>query len=140
MRAPWGTAGAVAIMLAAATALTPAGPVAATPAEPRGYYWEWDDGSRATSRTFAQARYGVAGNLPRLVVTAVPALPSATVALEFWRDGQWRTESRVRTGPSGVAEIGVDPSCGDRWCDETISYRLKAGGQTARLTVTYLGG
>ena len=69
---------------------------------------------------------------------AVPALPSATVALEFWRDGQWRTENRVRTGPSGVAEIAVDPSCGDRWCDETISYRLKAGGQTARLTVTYL--
>ena len=75
MRAPWGTAGAVAIMLAATTALTPAGPVAATPAEPRGYYWEWDDGSRATSRTFAQARYGVAGNLPRLVVTALMAEP-----------------------------------------------------------------
>lgn len=140
MRAPRGTAGAVAVMLASATALAPVEPVAAAPAEPRGYYWEWDDGSRATTRTLAQARYGVPGNLPRLVVTAVPALPSTTVVLEFWRDGQWRTENRVRTGPSGVAEIAVDPSCGDRWCDETISYRLRAGGQTARLTVTYLAG
>jgi hypothetical protein len=136
MRTRCARAGAAAIIAAAALPLAPP-----ASAEPRGYYWEWDDGSRASSRTFTQARYGVAGNLPRLVVTSLPALPPTTVVLEFLSDGQWRTENRVRTGPSGIAEIAIDPSCGDeRWCDETISYRLRAGGQTARLTVTYQSG
>ena len=102
------------------------------------YYWTWSDGSKKPTRTFTQARYGVQSNLPELVVTADPALPRRTVYLQFYQDGHWTTENAVRTDAKGRAVIDLDPYCStDTWCDATFRYRLKVGGQTARLTITY---
>lgn len=124
---------AVAIGLGAAV-------IAAPPsvAADQGYYWEWSDGSERTSRTFTQSEYGVQSTLPRIVVTAEPARPGQGVILQFLRNGQWTTETTARTNASGVAVLTIDPFCStDTWCDRTLSYRLKAGAQTARLTITY---
>ena len=101
------------------------------------YYWRWSDGSRDVSRTFTQQEYGIASNLPALVITAEPASPGQRVALQFLRDGQWTTEGTARTNAKGIATIHVDPLCGRSWCDTTFAYRLTIGDQTARLGVTY---
>lgn len=135
---PHALARVVPAALVAASSLSLALPAEAAARASQGYYWMWSDGSRSLSRTFAESRYGTPANLPHLVVTAQPASPGRWVSLEFRVGDAWSTESRVRTDPSGVAEIDVNPFCtDDSWCDETIAYRLRAGGQTARLTVTY---
>jgi len=121
------------IALALAVALL----VPASPDIGHSYYWRWSDGSRQESRTLTQLDYGIASNLPRLVITAKPAVAGQAVSLQFLRNGRWTTENDVRTNAKGIATITIDPMCGDSWCDTTISYRLTIGGQTARLAVTY---
>lgn len=112
--------------------------VTAVGAADRHYYWKWSDGSRQAARTFAQAEYGLPSNLPSLVVTADPALPRQYVYLQFYKDGRWTTEYRVRTDAKGVGRIAIDPLCDNgAWCEATFRYRLKAGDQTASLTITY---
>lgn len=111
---------------------------AISPAVAQGYYWRWSDGSESASRTFAEGDYGAARRLPRLVVTAVPAAPSRTVVLQFRQGSQWITEATGRTNSAGVATLALYPYCeADRWCQDTISYRLVVAGQTAELTVRY---
>ncbi len=107
----------------------------------QGYYWRWSDGSRESARTFTLAKYGIASNLPTLVVTAEPASPRREVRLQFYSNGSWITERTARTDARGVARIALDPTCGDLdWCDTTLRYQLLVGGQNARLVITYESG
>lgn len=110
------------------------------PAQAAGdsYYWKWSDGSRQTSRTFTQSRWGIQERLPRIVVTAQPAAPSRTVLLQSNRGGGWTTEASARTDRGGVATIEIDPYCaGGNWCRDTFRYRLSVDGQSAPLTLTF---
>ena len=109
----------------------------AAPDPGHSYYWRWSDGSRQVARTFTQQEYGIASNLPGIIVTAEPAIPGQAVRLQFLRDGSWTTEGSARTNAKGIATIHIDPACGQTWCDSTFAYRLTIGSQTARLTVTY---
>ena len=107
----------------------------------QNYYWRWSDGSTAATRTFTVARYGIASNLPTLIVTAQPAVPRREVRLQFYSKGSWITESTARTDSRGVARMALDPRCGNlEWCDTTLRYQLLVGGQNARLTITYDAG
>ena len=112
----------------------------ATPAWADGsdYYWKWDDGSKATTRSFAEAAFDSPKALPRLVVTSTPPAAGKLVRLEFQHGGTWRIETTAQTGANGVATLAVNPLCeSGHWCDEAIRYRLRIDGQTAPLTVTY---
>ena len=121
-------------LLLASVVAVPASAVASD----QNYYWRWSDGSKAATRTFTLTKYGIASNLPTLIVTAQPASPRREVRLQFQSDGAWITESTARTDSRGVARIALDPHCGDlEWCDSTFRYQLLAGGQNARLTITY---
>lgn len=123
-----------AVTSAAALIASSATPVQAD----QGYYWRWSDGSEQGARTFDQDIYGSPSSLPRLLVTAAPASPRRTVTVQFRYSGGWVTESSARTGADGVARIALNPLCeADRWCDETLQYRLVVAGQTASLTITY---
>lgn len=124
------------IVIATAIGITVATELPVAAAD-QNYYWRWSDGSKQSQRTFTQAEYGIPSNLPSLIVTAEPASPSRYVYLQFLRDGRWTTESQARSNARGIASIDVDPLCGGSWCNSTYSYRLKIGGQTARLDVTY---
>ncbi|MHB1213073.1 MAG: hypothetical protein ACYC0W_12585, partial [Candidatus Nanopelagicales bacterium] len=98
----------------------------------------WSDGSCKATRTFSQSEYGMQGNLPHLVVTAVPGRPSHEVLLQYYQDGEWFTENEVPLNSRGIASIDIDPYCkDDDWCDATFKYRIKVDGQTARLRITY---
>lgn len=113
-----------------------AGP--AVVAAEQSYWWEWSDGSTARRRTFTQARYGVQTNLPHLVTHAEPAYPRRYVVLQYWQDGRWHFENSVKTNSRGIATIDINPYCSnDTWCDGTWKYRMKIGGQTARVTITF---
>lgn len=121
------------ILLASLTALP--GNVGAAD---QNYYWRWSDGSRLAARTFALADYGLASNLPDLIITADPPSPRRDVRLQFYADGEWTTESTARTDARGIARIALDPNCGEEgWCRRTFRYQLLIGGQNARLTITY---
>jgi hypothetical protein len=130
----WGVRAAAAAGLAlAAIVAAPASVVAE-----EYYYWRWSDGSMKAARTFTQAEYGIASNLPHLIVTAEPALPRREVRLQFSSDVGWTTETTARTDTRGVARIRLDPTCaGGTWCDDTLRYQLLVGGQSSRLTITY---
>ena len=135
------------LVLAAAVALPSASALAAptvgarpesAPSSQQGYYWRWSDGSESSTRTFTERQFGTAARLPRLVVTAVPAAPARTVVLQFRQGSRWLTEASSRTNAAGVATLALYPYCeADRWCRETIAYRLVVAGQTADLTVRY---
>lgn len=141
----WGSV-AAALVIAAGFSVLPAAAsgAAAAPLAPQvlptaqEYYWEWSDGSRKATRTFSQSEYGMQGNLPHLVVTAVPGRPSHEVLLQYYQDGEWFTENEVPLNSRGIASIDIDPYCkDDDWCDATFKYRIKVDGQTARLRITY---
>ncbi len=103
------------------------------------YYWNWSDSLRFSSRAFIHTEYADQASLPELVVTVVPPHPRRLVYLEFFQDGSWAAENIVRTDANGVAVIDVDPFCGDNsWCNGTYAYRLKIGGLTAPVSITYL--
>lgn len=130
------TVGTAAVAIVAAVLIaTTLGPAQAAR---DSYYWKWSDGSRQTTRTFTQARWGAQERLPRLVVTAQPAAPSRLVLLQADRGGTWTTETSARTNRDGIARIEVDPYCASGiWCRDTFRYRLLVEGQSAPLTLTF---
>ncbi len=130
----WGVRAAAAAGLALAGIV--AAPASAVAEE--YYYWRWSDGSTTAARTFTQAEYGIASNLPHLIITAEPASQRREVRPQFSSDGRWTTESTARTDTRGIARIRLDPTCaGGAWCEDTLRYQLLVGGQSARLTITY---
>lgn len=103
-----------------------------------GYYWKWTDGSRSDHRVFSEADFRATSALPGLLVTSRPAAPGTAVRLEFRQGGSWTTESTGRIGSDGTVRLAVNPLCeAQHWCDETLDYRLRAGGQTASFSVDY---
>jgi len=110
----------------------------AAEASGQSYYWKWSDGSRDVTRVFTQARWGLQSNLPEIVITATPALPSHLVVLQAKRDRTWTTETSARIGHDGVATIEIDPYCANAaWCRGSYPYRLSVDGQTAPLTLIF---
>jgi hypothetical protein len=68
------------------------------------------------------------GNTCDFTVTVKPAIPSRTIALQFFDDvtGQWTTGGRATTNKKGVTRLGVvhtvkDGDCGE---DSTLQFRL----------------
>lgn len=121
-------------MLAAApmraTAAVPLAPPAASrhvapPAHQR-FTWRWTDGSRATERTFAEARYQTAAAIPKFEVKVHPASPPWTARLLFWVNGEWVPRQTERSDPRGRMRcvfLPIGPE-GD-WEDVTWIVRIR---------------
>lgn len=112
----------------------------ARPAAAQKVYWKWSDESQTTVRVFREARYHRAANLPRIVVTAVPAKPRRDVILQFQQKGKWLVEAKASTNAKGIATLKLDPYCpSGKWCTGTWNYRIKVGNLIQTLKVTYRG-
>ena len=133
--------GLAAVLLPTTTSVANAAPAPMEPsARPMAqeFYWEWEDESDATSRTFRQDDYGSAGNLPRLIVIAKPARPQQFVKLQYKEDGRWRREDGDSTNSRGYAYLELNPICeSGTWCNGTWKYRLVVNGKTTNFRITY---
>lgn len=126
-----------AVACAALVTLALAWPPVATAAPSPAYYWRWSDGSRAAVRSFTDPGDATHA-LPRLIVTARPAVAGVPVELQFRDHGRWLTEDVVETGRTGAASLQLNPYCRDGgWCHATFDYRLVIAGQAAAVRVTY---
>ncbi len=103
------------------------------------YFWGWSDSGQFTSRTFVHTSYPDQASLPEIVIRLVPANPRRLVHLEFFQEGEWVVETIVRSNSRGLATMEFDPMCmNGTWCDGTYTYRLRIGGLTAPVSVTYV--
>lgn len=117
--------------------------IAAVPAS--GYTWGWSDGDYGTRRTFTQARYGSAENLPYLIVDANcndGARIGDIIKLQ-WRtnSGKYALEdSQEVTNCRGSYTLELYPYAdGGKWARGTYQYRLiiPGGGGVKYLEITY---
>lgn len=119
------------------------GTPAAAPAS--GYTWGWSDGNYGTRRTFTQARYGSAENLPYLMVDSNcddGARIGDTIKLQ-WRtpSGRYAIEDeREVTSCKGTYRLEFYPYADDdKWARGTYQYRLiiPGGGGFKYFEITY---
>jgi hypothetical protein len=114
----------------------PSAPTAAPMAQ--DYYWDWSDGSDATTRTFKKSKYHTQARLPHLMARADPATPSHMVYLKFKENGKWVLETKKRTNGKGEASMDLNPYCkNNSWCDGTWTYRLSIGSSIQTFRITY---
>lgn len=126
------------VALAVVVAGLPGAPAVAAP--DASWFWEWSDGSRDRHRPVSEQRFGTWERIPALTVASSPGRPGVRVHLQVRQGNAWRTEDEAVTDARGRAHLRVNPYCRDgAWCDETVTYRIRAGGATASLTVAFTG-
>lgn len=120
--------------------------VSATPRS--GYTWAWSDGGTSTQRTFSEAIYGTAANLPRLVVTAScprGAVRGQQIKLQYrLANGRFRPADAVKVKDcNGTYRLAFQPyTASGAWAEGTYLYRLNipGGGGYKYFRITYVPG
>jgi hypothetical protein len=120
--------------------------VTATPRS--GYTWAWSDGGTSTKRTFSEAIYRTAAQLPKLVVTASCARGASAgqqVRLQYRHtNGRFRAADSVRVSNcNGEYRLAFQPyTASGAWAKGTFLYRLiiPGGGGYKYFRITYVPG
>jgi hypothetical protein len=114
-------------------------PPATAAVQEQQWFWRWSDGSTASQRTLAEARYSSQSRLPLLVVTVRPAMTGQTVLLQFRDRTGWHDDDVGTTDGRGRVRLELNPYCPDgAWCRQTFDYRLVAGRSKAALSVRFI--
>ena len=138
-----------ALTLTMAVALPPQAAFADTRPTPRsGYTWSWSDGGTSTKRTFSEAIYGNASQLPRLVVTAScsrGAIRGQQIRLQYrFTNGRFRASDSARVNNcNGTYRLAFQPyTASGAWAEGTYLYRLiiPGGGGYKYFRITYEPG
>ena len=113
-----------------------------------GYTWAWSDGGTSTKRTFSEAIYGNASQLPRLVVTAScsrGAIRGQQIRLQYrFTNGRFRASDSARVNNcNGTYRLAFQPyTASGAWAEGTYLYRLiiPGGGGYKYFRITYEPG